>query len=149
MAMTAGFSWKGTGGRRNPGTDQLHMEKADSADPGGLGQGAGHGHPHRLGDAPAADRRVRLRRPQLYPLIQATRTDATSTLAPDALVLSQMVGDQIEYGRILHGDNHTVLKVKSPSIRHSRARATITDTNRLPTPQHMTCKMISRTGLLD
>ena len=44
-----------------------------------------------------------------------TRDDKL-VLAFDALVLSQMVGDQIEYGKIVHGDNHTVLKVKTGAL---------------------------------
>jgi predicted RecB family nuclease len=44
-----------------------------------------------------------------------TRDDKL-VLAFDALVLSQMVVDRVEYGKIVHGDNHTTLKVKTAAL---------------------------------
>ena len=39
-------------------------------------------------------------------------------LAFDALVLSEMLGRKVGLGKIIHGDDHTTLKVKTPALAH-------------------------------
>jgi predicted RecB family nuclease len=38
-------------------------------------------------------------------------------LAFDALILSEMVGDEVLYGKIIHGDSHDALRVKTSRLR--------------------------------